>query len=68
MPWCDRQGWRGETLVLEGDARSAGGVTRVRETIQRLGPDAFTARWEAYRNGAWSAYSDERATRRKQRG
>ncbi len=57
-------GWRGDSLVLEGDARSASGVVRVRETITRLGPDTFTATWEAYRNGAWSAYSVERATRR----
>ncbi|HWT11557.1 MAG TPA: hypothetical protein VN231_02275 [Allosphingosinicella sp.] len=58
-------GWQGERLVLEGDARSAGGVVRVRETIIRLGADSFSATWEAYRNGAWSAYSVERVTRRR---
>ncbi|HEX8263295.1 MAG TPA: hypothetical protein VF547_10525 [Allosphingosinicella sp.] len=57
-------GWQGDKLVLEGDARSVGGVVRVRETITRLGDDAFVATWEAYRNGAWTAYSVERATRR----
>ena len=57
-------GWQGERLVLEGDARSAGGVVRVRETITRLSADSFLATWEAYRQGAWSAYSVERVTRR----
>jgi len=59
-------GWQGARLVLEGDARSSGGVVRVRETITRLGENSFTATWEAYRNGAWSPYSIERATRRGQ--
>lgn len=59
-------GWQGERLVLEGDARSSGGVVRVRETITRLGENSFTATWEAYRNGAWSPYSVEQATRRGQ--
>lgn len=57
-------GWKDGKLVLEGDARSAGGVVRVRETITRLGDDRFVATWEAYRNGVWSAYSVERVTRR----
>ena len=58
------RGWQGNRLVLEGDARSAGGVVRVRETIERFGDDQFLATWEAYRDGAWSAYSVERVTRR----
>ena len=57
-------GWTDGRLVLEGDARSASGVVRVRETIRTVGPDEFLATWEAYRNGRWSAYSLERATRR----
>jgi hypothetical protein len=57
-------GWQGAKLVLEGDARSAGGVVRVRETIERLGDNEFLATWEAYRNGAWTPYSIERVTRR----
>jgi opacity protein-like surface antigen len=61
-------GWQGPRLVLEGDARSAGGVVRVRETITRLSDDAFTATWEAYRNGAWSVYSVEQVRRREGRG
>ena len=57
-------GWQGNRLVLEGDARSAGGVVRVRETIERLGDNQFLATWEAYREGSWSPYSVERVTRR----
>jgi hypothetical protein len=57
-------GWDGERLVLEGEVRSGGGTVRVRETITRLGPDRFRAVWEALRDGQWTAYSVETATRR----
>jgi len=50
--------------MLEGEARSKGGTVRVRETISRLSPQRFEAVWEAYRNGAWSAYAVESVTRR----
>ena len=56
-------GWQSDTLVLEGDARSAGGKMRVRETIHRLSENAFKATWEALREGKWSAYAIETATR-----
>ena len=57
-------GWAGDKLVLEGEARSPGGTVRVRETISRLSPQRFEAVWEAFRNGAWSAYAVETVTRR----
>jgi hypothetical protein len=57
-------GWAGDKLVLEGEARSKGGTVRVRETISRISPQRFEAVWEAYRNGAWSAYAVETVTRR----
>jgi hypothetical protein len=56
-------GWSGDKLVLEGEARSKGGVIRVRETISRLSPQRFEAVWEAYRSGAWSPYAIETVTR-----
>jgi hypothetical protein len=56
-------GWRGDVLVLEGEARSPGGIVRIRETITRRSPTRFDALWEAWRQGAWSAYSIETATR-----
>jgi hypothetical protein len=58
------QGWTGDKLVLEGEARSKGGTVRVRETISRVSTQRFEAVWEAYRNGAWSAYAVETVTRR----
>lgn len=58
------RGWERDTLVLEGEARTAGGVVHVRETIVRAGPDHFTARWEAESEGRWTAYSVENARRR----
>ena len=57
-------GWADGQLVLEGDARSAGGTVRIRETIRTVSENEFTATWEAWRNGSWSAYSIERASRR----
>lgn len=56
-------GWAGDRLILEGDARSPGGVVRVRETITRIGPDQFNATWESRRDGEWSAYSIETVRR-----
>lgn len=57
------RGWTGDTLVLEGEAKSSGGVLRVRETITRLGPDRFRAVWEAHRDGKWVVYSVELLSR-----
>jgi hypothetical protein len=56
-------GWRGDTLVLEGEARSPGGVVRLRETITRKTRERFDAVWEAWRKGEWSPYSIETVTR-----
>jgi hypothetical protein len=39
-------GWAGDVLVLEGDARTPGGVVRVRETITRVDRGTFGAVWE----------------------
>lgn len=58
------QGWAGEKLVLEGEARSKGGTVRVRETISRVSSERFEAIWEAHRDGAWSVYAVETVTRR----
>lgn len=57
-------GWRGDTLVLEGEVQRKAGALRVRETITRVGPDEFRAVWEALRDGVWTPYSVERLTRR----
>ncbi|MFL6735558.1 MAG: hypothetical protein ACJ8F4_00690 [Sphingomonas sp.] len=56
-------GWKGDTLVLEGNARSGGGAMRVRETVHRVNGHEFTATWEAIRSGKWSPYAIERAKR-----
>jgi hypothetical protein len=58
-------GWVGDTLVLEGESSAEGRTLRLRETITRVGPDAFRAVWEALRDGTWKAYSDERVTRQR---
>jgi hypothetical protein len=56
-------GWKGDTLILNGDAKSTAGTIRVRETIRRRGENEFKATWEALRGGRWSAYAVETATR-----
>lgn len=55
--------WDGDRLVLEGDALSANGTLRVRETITRISADRFEAVWEAYVNGEWAVYAIETVTR-----
>ena len=56
-------GWDGSSLRLEGEAKTASGTFRIRETIVREGPRSFTATWEADRGAGWAAYSVERLTR-----
>ena len=56
-------GWKGDTLVLEGDSSHLKGNTPLRQTITRLGPREFRAVWESKREGVWTAYADERVTR-----
>lgn len=56
-------GWTGDTLRFQGDVRTADGITPVRQTITRLGPDEFRAVWEARLEDGWTAYSDEHLTR-----
>ena len=59
------RGWLGDRLILEGEAQSQGGPTKVRETITRMGPDRFDAIWEAQKDGFWQAYSIEQVTRQR---
>jgi hypothetical protein len=58
-------GWQDGRLVLNGEARSARGTIKVRETISCIDQNRFNARWEAFLNGTWSAYSDEDVVRRQ---
>lgn len=56
-------GWRGEVLVFEGEARGREGAVPVRETITRLGPSQFKAVWEARSETGWAPYSIEHLER-----
>ena len=57
------KGWSGDTLVLEGDVqRGEGPCACANHQADRA--DEFEAVWEAFRDGAWSAYAIERLTRR----
>lgn len=57
------RGWTGDSLVLQGTAISARGTLPVRETIRRASEKQFEATWEALRDGKWSRYAVETATR-----
>ena len=56
-------GWKGDTLVLEGESYGPNGSLRLRETITRIGPSEFRAVWEMLKEGEWVPYSIERVTR-----
>jgi hypothetical protein len=58
-------GWKGDTLVFEGEVTSNGRKHPLRQTITRVGPNEFRAVWEAQRDGAWKPYSVERLTRQR---
>lgn len=57
------KGWTVNTLVFQGDAVAGGVRTTVRETIERVGPDEFHARWESRTGETWTAYSEEKLRR-----
>jgi hypothetical protein len=57
-------GWKGEVLVFEGEARGREGAVPVRETITRLGPSQFKAVWEARSETGWAPYSIEHLERK----
>jgi hypothetical protein len=56
-------GWIGDTLVLEGMMNARSGTRHVRETITRIGPDAFDAVWEVKLDGKWVRYAVEKLHR-----
>jgi hypothetical protein len=59
-------GWKGDTLVLEGESHGRNAPLRLRETITRVSASEFRAVWEALRDGVWTAYSVERLTRQSE--
>lgn len=58
-------GWKGDVLVLEGEARTPQGEVKVRETITRIDASSFRAVWEMRTGDAWVTYSIEQVTRVK---
>ena len=52
-------GWSGDVMVLEGEAKTAAGVVRVRETITRIDHAKFRAVWEMHTDKGWITYSVE---------
>lgn len=57
-------GWQADTLVWSGRMRAATGEVELRETIERTGPDSFTAVFHRKAGDDWVLQSNERLTRR----
>ena len=56
-------GWKDDRLVFEGETQTRRGATKVRQTIEQIGPNRFDAVWEALQDGRWQAYSIEQVRR-----
>jgi hypothetical protein len=68
MLWVDNMGgwaqsassgWRGDTIVYEGDTHIGGQTMKSRDTFTKSGPAAMTHSWEAQMNGKWMPIGEE---------
>jgi hypothetical protein len=68
MLWVDNMGgwsqsrsagWKGDTLVYEGDSHMAGQTMRSRDTFTRSGAGSMRHVWEAQLNSKWTPLGEE---------
>jgi hypothetical protein len=68
MIWVDNMGgwsqsrssgWKGDTLVYEGDAHMGGQTMRSRDTFTRSGAGSMRHAWEAQINNKWMPLGEE---------
>lgn len=68
MMWVDNMGgwsrstssgWKGDTIVWEGEAQMGPQKMRSRDTFTRSGPSVMKHTWEAEMNGKWTAIGEE---------
>ncbi len=52
-------GWKGDTLVYEGDSHMGPQTFKSRDTFTRAGASAMKHAWEANVNGKWIAIGEE---------
>jgi hypothetical protein len=68
MLWVDNMGgwsqtmssgWKGDTLVFEGDSHMGGQTMKSRDTFTKSGPTAMKHTWEMQVNGKWMPAGEE---------
>jgi hypothetical protein len=68
MLWVDNMGgwaqstsggWKGDTIVYEGETHMGPQKMRARDTFTRSGPGSMKHAWEAEINGKWTALGEE---------
>lgn len=52
-------GWKGDTLVYEGQSHMGGQAMKTRDTFMRSGPDAMKHMWEMHMGGKWITGGEE---------
>ena len=68
MLWVDNMGgwaqssaagWKGDTMIYEGEGHMAGQTMKSRDTFTRSGPTAMKHTWEMQVNGKWMPAGEE---------
>ena len=68
MLWVDNMGgwaqsmssgWKGDTMVYEGDTHMAGQTMKSRDTFTKSGPASMKHSWEMQMNGKWAPLGEE---------
>ena len=73
MIWVDNMGgyaqstssgWKGDTLVYEGEGHMGGHTMKSRDTFTKKGPSAMQHTWDVEMNGKWMQAGDETCTKK----
>ena len=73
MLWVDNMGgwaqnkssgWKGDTLVYEGEAHMGGQAMKSRDTFTRKDPKTMRHTWDMEVNGKWAPAGDETCTKK----
>ena len=74
MLWVDNMGgwaqnmshgWKGDTMVYEGDSHMGGQTMKSRDTFTRSGTGTMKHAWEMQISGKWVAAGEETCTKKK---
>ena len=73
MLWVDNMGgwaqnmssgWKGDTIIYEGEGHMGGQTMKSRDTFTRKGPSSMRHTWEMETNGKWMPAGDENCTKK----